>query len=77
MLYRYVQTIHGNQGTLGSYDGMDGAEDVSSWAARAMGWAVGSGIIRGDDSGSLNPSGTATRGEVAQMLMNFVSLITQ
>ncbi len=77
MLYRYVQTIHGNQGTLGSYDGMDGAEDVSSWAAQAMGWAVGSGIIQGDDSGSLNPGGTATRGEVAQMLMNFVSLITQ
>ena len=77
MLYRYVQTIHGNQGTLGSYDGMDGAEDVSSWAAQAMGWAVGSGIIQGDNSGSLNPGGTATRGEVAQMLMNFVSLITQ
>lgn len=42
-----------------------------------MRWAVGSGIINGDDQGNLNPRGNATRGEVATMLMNFVNLITQ
>ena len=77
MLYRYVQTINGNKGTLGSYSGMGGANDVSGWASEAMRWAVGSGIIGGDNSGNLNPGSTATRGEVSQMLMNFVKLITK
>lgn len=77
MLYRYVQTIHGSQGTQGSYDGMTGGDAVSDWAAPAMRWAVGSGILRGDETGNLNPGGTATRGQVAQMLMNFVQLITK
>ena len=65
------------QGTQGSYDGMTGADAVSHWAAPAMRWAVGSGILRGDETGNLNPGGTATRGQVAQMLMNFVQLITK
>lgn len=76
MLYRYVQTIPGSQGTLGSYAGMGGSEDVSAWAEEAMRWAVGSGILSGDDSGDLKPGSSATRGEVAQMLTNFVKLIT-
>lgn len=77
MLYRYVQTINGNKGTLGSFSGMGGASDVSSWANQAMRWAVGSGIINGDANNNLNPGSTATRGEVSQMLMNFVKLITK
>ena len=77
MLYRYVQTINGNKGTLGSFSGMGGANDVSSWANQAMRWAVGSGIINGDANNNLNPGSTATRGEVSQMLMNFVKLITK
>lgn len=77
MLYRYVNTINGNKGQLGSYAGMGGTNDVADWSDEAMRWAVGSGIINGDDQGNLNPRGNATRGEVATMLMNFVNLITQ
>lgn len=41
-----------------------------------MRWAVGSGIIQGSN-GNLNPQGNATRAEVAQMMANFVKLITK
>lgn len=44
---------------------------VSSWATDAMAFAVDAGIINGRDDGTLDPTGTATRAEVAQILMNF------
>lgn len=74
MLYRYVQRIEGGKGSTGSYSWMGGADMVSGWAAEAMRWAVGSGIITGDN-GNLNPGAPATRAEVATMLERFVNVI--
>lgn len=76
MLYRYVQATHISKGQLGSYRGMGGADQVADWADEAMRWAVGSGIIQGSN-GNLTPRSNATRAEVAQMMSNFVRLITQ
>ena len=47
----------------------DGAE-ASGWAAEALAWAVERGILSGKGNGVLDPTGTATRAETAQMLMN-------
>ena len=44
---------------------------VSSWATQAMSWAVKNGLISGMD-GTLAPQGTATRAQVATILMRFV-----
>lgn len=44
---------------------------VSSWATDAMAFAVDAGVLNGRDDGTLDPTGTATRAEVAQILMNF------
>ena len=55
---------------------MGGADQVADWADEAMRWAVGSGIIQGSN-GNLTPRSNATRAEVAQMMSNFVRLITQ
>lgn len=76
ILYRYMQTINGSKGQMGSYYSMGGADQVADWASDAMRWAVGSGIIQGDN-GSLKPRDSATRAEVSQMMVNFVKLITQ
>lgn len=46
----------------------DGAK-VSSWAADAMRWANGIGLVTGRTTTTLVPQGTATRAEVATMLM--------
>lgn len=76
MLYRYAQKTDAGKGTMGSYAGMGGADMVSSWASDAMRWAVGSGIITGDN-GNLNPGAPASRAEVATMLERFVNVITK
>lgn len=46
---------------------------TSSWSAKAMAWAVEVGLIQGNGSG-LNAYGTASRAEVATILMRFMSL---
>jgi len=66
ILCRYAKG-EGSADTLTDYAD---AKTVSGWAADAMGWAVKTGVLKGADN-KLNPTGTATRAEAAQMLMNF------
>ena len=51
-----------------------GASSVSTYANEAMQWAVSTGLINGMD-GKLNPQGSATRAQVATMLMRFAELL--
>ena len=53
---------------------MDGY-DTSIWAVESIRWAVGAGILQGKGDGVLDPTGTATRAEVAQMLKNFMEYV--
>ena len=45
--------------------------DTRAYADEAMRWAYGRGIISGKSNGLLDPSGQATRVEVAQMLKSY------
>ena len=54
-------------GNLSSFT--DGSE-TAAWATDAMSWAVGAGVINGANN-AVNPTGDASRAEVAQVLMNF------
>lgn len=45
---------------------------VSSWAIGGIEWAVGSELISGKGDGILDPIGTATRAEIATILMRFI-----
>ena len=47
------------------------AGKISSWAMGAMRWAVSEGIIEGDETGAVNPTGSATRAEAAAIFMRF------
>lgn len=49
---------------------------VSRYASKAMSWCVNHGVINGSN-GKLNPQGTATRAEVAQILMNAESVLNE
>jgi len=64
-------------GTLGSASGSLSAfpdrGSVADWAVEAMTWAVGQGIINGED-GKLNPDGAVTRAQAAQMLVRFLEM---
>ena len=66
MLYNYM----GKPEAKGDLTAFTDAAKVSAWAKDAMAWAVGEGVLKGSDN-ALNPTGTATRAETAQILMNF------
>ena len=51
------------------------AFSISEWAIPAMQWACGEGILSGKTGGYLDPAGTATRMEAAQMLMKFSAVL--
>jgi len=57
---------------LGAYADADG---ISDWAMNGMKWACGEGILSGKTGGYLDPTGTATRMEAAQMLMKFSEVL--
>ena len=46
--------------------------EISDWAYEAMCWMTMNQVITGKDGGILDPKGTATRAEVAQMLMRYL-----
>ena len=51
-------------------------DKISEWAKWGMNWAVGSGVITGNDKEkTLNPQGTATRAEAASMLYKYCQKI--
>ena len=70
ILYNYALYMGYDISARGDLSGYRDAASTSAWARTAMEWAVGSGLFYGYD-GWLNPTGTATRAEVAQILMNF------
>lgn len=45
---------------------------ISPWAAEALSWARAEGIINGIGASTLEPQGSATRAQLAAMLMRFV-----
>ena len=56
------------------------AHSVSGWAMPAIQWACASGVISGLPDGNalkLDPQGTATRAQVATMMMNFCENIVK
>lgn len=75
MLYRYAVSKGMVKGpATADLSVFADANSVSSYAVEAMQWAVSTGLIGGMD-GKLNPQGSATRAQVATMLMRFAELI--
>lgn len=70
MLYRYMS----EPTTDYDLNSFTDSSSISDWAMPAMRWAVETGILRGEGNGTLNPTATATRAEVAQVIMNFMTI---
>ena len=71
ILYRYVQYKGYSATEAGDLSGFPDGGDVSSFALKAVKWAVGEKLIKGADGGMLMPAGTATRAQAATILMRF------
>ena len=75
MLYRYWK-LRGSKYTAKD-DVLAGYQDrgeVADWALEAMSWTVQSGIIVGMTPTTLNPAGSATRAQVALVLVNYLKM---
>lgn len=77
ILYRYADHLGLDTDTgfiPDKYYDFSDYQSVSRYATNAMSWCVNKGIVSGSD-GKLNPHGTATRAEVATMLMNAENIL--
>ncbi len=68
MLWRYA----GSPASAHTLDGFRDTNQISEYAQQALAWANENGIMSGKGEGILDPQGTATRAQVAQMLMQLV-----
>ena len=76
ILYRYATYKGYDTENAGSIANFSDAAKVSSWANTAISWAVGEGLMNGDN-GALRPQGNATRAEIAALLMRFAENIAK
>jgi hypothetical protein len=68
MLWRYAGEPTATQTELSFSD----SDQVSSYAQAALLWANENGILNGKSGNRLDPTGVASRAQVAQILMNFI-----
>ena len=71
ILYRYAKKngeVIESKNSLSAYKD---SSEVSAYATEAMSWAISAGIINGVTKETLAPKNTATRAEVATILMRF------
>ena len=71
ILYRYAQMKGYNVTEKADLTGYADSAAISGYAVEAMQWANANGIVNGMTATTLEPQGTATRAQVATMLMNF------
>lgn len=80
MLYNFAKAIGVDNDKSVELSSFADSSKVSSWASNAMKWAVANGLMGGSQSANgmkLNPKDTATRAEVATVLVKFVEYLKQ
>ena len=76
ILYRYAKQKGYDVSKSAALTGFSDADKVSGYAAEAMQWAAADGLLQGSN-GKLNPRGSATRAQVATILMRFMEKIAK
>ena len=76
ILYRYAQFKDYDVTASNDLSSYTDASQISAYATTAMQWANAEGLITGNTSTTINPTGNATRAEVATILMRFCENIT-
>lgn len=70
MMYRYAKQKGWDVSVKGNINGFPDAGNVTTFAREAMSWAVGMGLISGDQ-GKLNPQGESSRAVTATIIQRF------
>lgn len=71
ILYRYAQYKGKNMSLTNDLTKFTDYKTVSTYALKPMKWAVGAGVITGNDDRTLNPQGLTTRAEAAAMFEKY------
>lgn len=80
ILYRYANLKGYDTSIRGALNGFPDRDQVSNYAKDAVSWAVGAGLIQGDKNGDavlLHPRHSATRAQVATILMRYRTQIVE
>lgn len=77
ILYRYAQYKGYDVTAKADLSVFTDAAQVSTYATDAMAWANASGLISGTSATTLSPAGSATRAQVATILMRFCENIAK
>ena len=76
ILYNYARYKGKDLSKTDDLKGFSDSNKVASWATKQVKWAVGSGVITGnenkDGTKTLNSKGNATRAEVAAMIQKYI-----
>jgi|GEM_PF-1780173 len=73
ILYRYTVGLDQDTSLRGDVSIFSDRADIPAWAAEAMSWAVGRGLLQGGN-GRLEPQALATRAEVAAIIWRFLTV---
>jgi len=68
ILWRYNGRPNAKKAVL---SGFTDAKEISPWATGAFTWAVSKGIVNGRENRTLDPGETATRAEIAHIVLNY------
>jgi hypothetical protein len=71
MFYRYTTGLGADTSAKGDLSAFTDSGKISAWATEALIWANGEKLINGMGDGTIAPQGTATRAQVAQILLNY------
>ena len=75
ILYRYARYKGWDTAASAALDRFPDVGKISPYAVEPFAWAVGEGLIAGMANGQLSPGGTATRAEIATILMRLEALV--
>ena len=74
ILYRYAKLAGLDVTVSADAKTFTDAASIPSWAADAMQWAADKGIVKGDELGNALPNASASRAEVAAILMRLAAV---
>lgn len=72
IMYRYANLKGMDAVTLEENLHYADANEISEYAVSAMNWAVGTGLMKGKSTTTINPKDNATRAEIAAILQRFM-----
>ena len=75
ILYRYAAYQGYDVSQRADLSGFGDASSIRGYAQEALSWAHAQGLVLGFEDGSLRPQGTASRAQIAAVLMRFLAAV--